>query len=78
MKITMSAIVERQSARFYEQKKQKIAQRLKKKLDNFRFVFVYKKVYTLRYRIFHEIFEVGIYILKASHSGYLTFLYTKS
>ena len=36
-----------------------------KKLDNFRYVFIYKKPYTLRYGIFHEIFEVGIYIQKA-------------
>ena len=61
MKMTMTAIVERQRARFYIQKKQKIAKRLKKKLDNSRCVFISKKPYTFRYRIFHEIFEVGIY-----------------
>ena len=35
-----------------------------KKLDNSRYVFIYKKPYTLRYGIFHEIFEVGIKIQK--------------
>ena len=69
MKITMSAIVERQRARFMNKKSKKIAKRLKKKLHNSRCVFVYKKEYTLRYRIFHEIFEVGIYIQKASNFG---------
>ena len=38
-----------------------------KKLDNSRYVFIYKKRYTLRYGVFHEIFEVGIYIQKAWH-----------
>ena len=60
-------------ARFYIQKHQKIceivlytkSQTLFKKLDNFRYVFIYNKPYTLRYRIFHEIFDVGIYIQKA-------------
>ena len=38
-----------------------------KKQDNFRYVFTYKKHDTLRYAIFYEIFEVGIYIQKAWH-----------
>ena len=72
MKITMTAIIERQRARLYTQKA--------KKLPN---VFIYKKPDTfqkarqfpLRFytqksihstlRDFHEIFEVGIYIQKA-------------
>ena len=41
------------------------SQTLFKKRDNFRYVFIYQKLYTLRYGIFHEIFEVGIYIQKA-------------
>ena len=72
MKITITAIIERQRERFYTQKS--------KKLRN---VFTYKKPYTfqkarqlplrfyiqkaihLTLRDFHEIFEVGIYIQKA-------------
>ena len=38
-----------------------------KKLDNFHYVFTYKKQDTLRYGIFHENFEVGIYIQKSWH-----------
>ena len=38
-----------------------------KKLDNFRYVFIYKKQYTLRCGIFYEFFEIGIYIQKAWH-----------
>ena len=37
---------------------------LRKKQDNFRYVFIYKNPDTLSYAIFHEIFEVGIYIQK--------------
>ena len=72
MKITMTAIIERQCARLYTQKA--------KKLGN---VFIYKnpdtfqkaRQFPLRFYIqksihltlgdFHEIFEVGIYIPKA-------------
>ena len=42
-------------------------QKHRKKQDNFRYVFIYKKQDTLRYAIFHEIFEVGIYIQKSRH-----------
>ena len=78
MKITMTAIVESQRARYYIQKKQKNCETLKKKLDNSRCVFVLKKQYILRYRIFDEIFEVGIYIQKASHFGLRdVFIYKK-
>ena len=52
----MTAIIERQRARLYTQNE--------KKLRN---VFIYKKPYTLRYGIFHEIFEAGIYLQKAWH-----------
>ena len=38
-----------------------------KKLDNFRYVFIYNKGCTLRYGVLHEISEVGIYIKKAWH-----------
>ena len=72
MKITMTTIIERQRTRLYTQKEKncetflsKKSQTVFKKQDNFRYVFIYKKRYTLRYWIFHEIFEVGIYIQKA-------------
>ena len=35
-----------------------------KNQDNFRYFFIYKKPDTLRYAIFHEMFEIGIYIQK--------------
>ena len=60
MKITMTAIIERQRARLYTQKAKKIpkcyikSQTLFKKLDNSRYVFIYKKPYTWRYGIFIE------------------------
>ena len=72
MKITMTAIIERQRARLYAQKQ--------KKMGN---IFIYKKPHTyqkarqfplrfyiqkaihLTLRDFHEIFQVGIYIQKA-------------
>ena len=40
--------------------------------------FIYKKHDTLCYAIFHEIFEVGIYIQKHDTLRYVTFLYTKT
>ena len=70
----MTAISERQRARFYIyiQKSKTIAKRfyaksqtLRKKQDNFRYVFIYKNQDTLCYAIFHEIFEIGIYIQKS-------------
>ena len=42
-------------------------QTLGKNQDNFRYVFIYQKYDTLRYAIFHEKFEVGIYIQKSWH-----------
>ena len=60
----------------WTKKAKKLRNVKKKKLDNSRCVFVSKKGYILRYRIFHENFEVGIYILKASHFGLLdVFIY---
>ena len=54
------------------------SQTLHKKLDNYRCVFLYKKQYTLRCRVFHEIFEVCIYIQKAFHFGLRdVFIYKK-
>ena len=68
MKITITAMIERQRARFYitiaKLSYTKI-QALFKKQDNFCYVFIYKMYDTLLYAIFHEIFEVGIYIQKA-------------
>ena len=46
-----------------------------KKQDNFRYVFIYKEQYTLRYAIFLEYFEVGIYIQKHDTLFQVTFLY---
>ena len=40
--------------------------------------FYIKKRYTLSHVIFHEIFEVGIYIQKHETLRYVTFLYSKS
>ena len=68
----MTAISERQRACLYLYKKQEKlrkklytkSQTLCKKLDNFRYVCIYKKQDTLCYAIFHEIFKVGIYIQK--------------
>ena len=41
------------------------SQTLCKRQDNFCYVFIYKKQDTLRYAIFHENFEVGVYKQKA-------------
>ena len=41
-------------------------QTLCKNQDNFCYVFIHKKSDTLRYAIFHETFEIGIYIYKKS------------
>ena len=35
------------------------SQTLFTKLDNFRYVFIYKNSYTLRYRIFHDFFNLA-------------------
>ena len=62
----MIAISERQSARFYIFEKQKMRNFfIYKKRDNSLLVFIYKIHDTLRNAIFHEIFEVGIYIQKS-------------
>ena len=64
-------ITERQRARFYIYKKQKNVkclyiytkiQTLCKNQDNLRYVFIHKKPDNLRYAIFNEIFEIGVYI----------------
>ena len=69
----MAAISERQCARLYIyiiiKKLRNVLytkrQTLYKKQDNVRYVFIHKKQDTLRSAIFHENFEVGIYIQKA-------------
>ena len=61
----MTPISERQRARFCIYKKQKKLRKIQtlcKKQDNFRYVFIHKKPDTLLYAIFHEIFEIIIYI----------------
>ena len=74
----MTAINERRCARIYIYNKKKIAKgflytkkvTLFKKQDKSRSVFIYKKAHILPYAIFHEIFEVGIYIQKAWHFAF--------
>ena len=73
MKITMTAIIERQRARLYTKIK-KIAKRfIFKKQDTFQKArqfplrFYIQKAIHLTLREFHEILEVGIYIQKALH-----------
>ena len=74
MKIAMTIIIERQRARLYTQKTKKIAKRFYiQKARNFSksktlsVTFLHTKSQTLYVTQFHEIFEVGIYIQKASH-----------
>ena len=59
----MTAIIERQRARLYTQKAKKLPNVFIykkpdtfKKLDNFRYIYIYENQYTLRYGIFHEFF----------------------
>ena len=68
MKITMTAIIEKQRARLYTQKAKKLRNVfIYKKLDTFRkarqfpLCFYVQKVIHLTLRDFCEIFEVGIY-----------------
>ena len=68
MKITMTAIIERQRARLYTQKAKKLQNIfIYKKPDTFQkakqfpFRFYKQKAIHLTLRDFHEIFEVGIY-----------------
>ena len=71
----MTDIIEIQSAHFYIHKKQNKLPNvfISKKPDTFQkarqflFHFYINRPYTLRYAVFHEIFEVGIYIQKVSH-----------
>ena len=74
MKITMTAIIERQRARLYTQKAKKSRNVfLYKKPDTFQKArqfplrFYIQKAIHLTLRDFHDIFEVGIYIQKAWH-----------
>ena len=72
MKITTTAIIERQRARLYTQKAKKLRNvfifkkpHTFQKARQFPLCFIFKKQYTLRYGIFHKILEVGIYIQTA-------------
>ena len=74
MKITMTAIIERQRARLYTQKAKKLRNVfIYKNPDTFQkarqfpFRFYIQKATHLTLRDFHEIFEVGICIQKAWH-----------
>ena len=66
MKIMMTVIIKRQRARLYTQREtnyqtflyRKI-QTLFKKLDNFRYVFIYKKQYTWHYEIFMKFLKLA-------------------
>ena len=82
----MTANIERQRACFYIHKKQKKLPKtfIYKKPETFQkarqFLLrhINKNPYTLRYAIFHEIFEVGIYIQKAWHFALLdVYIYKK-
>ena len=81
----MTYIIKRQCAHLYIYKSIKIgkhlyikSQTLYTKQDNLCYVFVYKKHDTFRYTIFHENFEVGIYIQKAWHFSVREFFIYKS
>ena len=72
MKITMTAIIERQSERLYTQKAKKLQNVfIYKRPDTFQKArqsplrFYIQKSIHLTLRDFHEIFEVGIYFQKA-------------
>ena len=72
MKITMTAIIEKQRARLYTQKAKKLRNIfIYKKPDTFKKAgqfplrFYIQKAIHLTLRFFHEIFEVCIYIQKA-------------
>ena len=72
MKITRTAITERQRARLYTQKSKTLQNVfIYKKPDTFQkarqflLCFYIQKAIHLTLRDFHEIFEVGIYIQKA-------------
>ena len=72
MKISMTAIIERQRARLYPQKEKKMLNIFIYKKPNtfqkarqFPLRFYIQKAINLTLRDFHEIFEVGIYIEKA-------------
>ena len=84
MKITITAIIERQRPRFYIHKKQKQLPNvfLHKKPDTFQkprqflLRFIYKKPYTFRYGFFLKCFEVRIYLQKHDTLRNVTFLHT--
>ena len=85
MKITMTAIIGRQRARFkYKAGKKMRNVFIYKKTDTFQKArqlplrFYIQKAIHLTLRDFRDIFEVGIYIQKHDNSRYVTFLYTKS
>ena len=81
----MTAISERQSARFYICKNPKKCetflyakpQTFCKKQDNFRYVFIYKKQDTLRYAIFMKFLKLTFLYKKHDPLRYLTFYIQK-
>ena len=85
MKITMTAIIERERTRLYTKNQKKCetflytkSRTLFKKLDNFRYVFIYKKPYTWRYGILMKFLKLAFINNKHDTLRYVTFLYTKS
>ena len=85
MKITMTAIIGRKRARLYTKSKKNCetflytkSRTLFKKLDNFLYVFIFKKPYTLRYAIFMKILKLAFIYKKDDTLCYVKFLYTKS
>ena len=54
------------------------ARQFEKKKDNLRYVFICKNPDTLRYAIFHDFMEIGIYLnRKYDNLRYVKCLYTK-
>ena len=75
----MTAIVERQRARFYIQKKQKNRETFKKKSQTIPVAFLYTKSNTLYVTGFFMNFLKLAFIHKKYHTlGQVTFLYTKT
>ena len=84
MKITMTAILERQRARLYTQKAKKLRNFfIYKKLDTFQKArqiplgFKYKKSYTWHYRIFMKFLKFAFIYKKHDTLRYVTVFYTK-
>ena len=85
MKITKTDIIEIQRARWNTQKSKKCetflytkSQTLFKKLDNIRYVFIYKKPYTWRYGIFIKFLKLEFIYKNHDTLRYVTFYIQKA